>query len=55
MVEVERFYNKKVYRRIYQSLVSYTGKRLNLASLGAQLRTRMNQRIYRQVLITMIC
>ena len=54
-LEVERFYNKKILRRVHQALVFYTIKRRNLAAIGAEVQTRMNLRIDKQVLFQMIC
>ena len=40
---------------MHQALVFYTVKRRNLAAIGAEVQNRMNCRIYKQVLLQMIC
>ena len=54
-VEVVKFYEKKVMRKVHQAMFYYTQRRHNLISIGQEVQTRMNQRIYRQVLLNMIC
>ena len=53
-MEVEKFYSKKVLRKVHQALVHYCVKKRNLAVIGEEVKNRMNQRIYRQVLVNMI-
>ena len=55
MNEVDRYAHKKVYRRVYQALQSYTRRRKSLHYMGAQVQARMTLRTYRGVLEKMIC
>ena len=53
-LEVDRFYNKKVYRRVYQNLVNYVLRRRHLQAIADEMQHRISLRIYRSTMETMV-